>query len=344
MVMHSPSSKRRARSDWPVVAGLAALVMVLALASLATGPAAIAWIDTARAALGMGDPSHIAIIQDIRAPRTLLALAVGGMLGLAGAAMQGFVRNPLAEPSLLGTSNAAAFGAVAAIYFAAGTPTHWLVPLSALAAALIANAVLFAVAGRDGRVLTLILAGIALSSLASALTALALNLAPSPFAALEIAFWLLGSLSDRSFDHVWIALPPMAVATGLILYDARALQALTLGEDTARTLGITMALVKLRLALAIALGVGAAVAVAGAIGFIGLIVPHLVRPLVGYDPGRLLVPSALAGAALLTAADILVRVLPTGTELKLGVVTALIGVPFFALLIWRERTGRPAFL
>jgi iron complex transport system permease protein len=196
---------------------------------------------------------------------------------------------------------------------------------------------LYALAGRESSMLSLVLAGVAVSSFAGALTALALNLAPSPFAALEIAYWLLGSLADRSLTDVYIALPLMALGWLLVLTTPRALDALSLGEDAARSLGIDLARLRLTLVIGIALAVGAAVSVSGAIGFVGLVVPHLLRPFVGYQPGRLLLPSAVGGAVLVLAADLVVRLVSTGIELKLGVVTALVGAPFFLSLVLSTR-------
>ena len=196
---------------------------------------------------------------------------------------------------------------------------------------------LHVLAGREASVLTLILAGVAINSLATALTTLALNLAPNPYASLELFFWLLGSLADRSLDHVMLALPPMVLGGALLIGQGRALDALTLGEDVAASLGVNLAALRLGLVAGTALAVGAAVAVTGAVAFVGLIVPHLLRPLVGHQPSRLLAASALGGAALVLAADILVRLVPTGVELKLGVVTALMGAPFFLHLVVRTR-------
>ncbi len=324
-----------------VLGGLCAAASAL---SLLIGPAQLSPAAVLAALLGQGDETVRIIVWELRVPRLILALMIGATLGMAGAALQGFVRNPLASPEILGVPGFAAFGAVVAIYAGAFRTVSFAVPVAAIAAALAASAALIAIAGRDGRLVTLILAGLALSTFAGALTSFVLSLAPNPFAAMEIAFWLLGSLSGRSLDHVAIAAPFMLLSWGLMLMDRRALLALTLGEDGARALGVSLKAVRIRLALAIASGVGAAVAVAGAIGFIGLVVPHLVRPFAGYDPARILLPSALAGAALLTFADCAARLIPAGSEIKLGVLTALIGVPFFLLLLARARRGQPAFL
>jgi iron complex transport system permease protein len=271
-------------------------------------------------------------VQDIRLPRAILGLAIGAILGLSGAALQGLLRNPLASPSLFGAPQAASFGAVATISLGLADTLSFALPLAAIAGAFASVFGLLVIAGRNAGLLILILAGLAISSLAGAATALALNLAPNPFAALEIAFWLLGSLEDRSLRHVALALPFIGLGGALLFGQRHAFRALTLGEEAAQSLGVDVA----RLRFLVIVGVGASVAVAGGIGFIGLVSPHLVRPLVGYDPARLLAPSALVGASLLLAADIMVRVIPATTDIKVGVLTALIGVPFFLYLIVGE--------
>ena len=320
-----------------LIGGLIALMIVAGVASLALGSVPLAPARVLAALAGHGDPVATAIVIELRLPRTILGLAVGAMLGLAGAALQGYLRNPLAEPSVLGASNAAALGAVGAIYFGLAELHPLVLPVLAIAAALVALALLFTLAGKSESPLTLILAGIAVSTLAGAAISLALNLSPNPFAAMEIMTWLLGSLENRSFQHVWIALPCIAVGGALLLYDGRALDALTLGEDGARALGTDLRATRLRLLLGVAIGVGGAVAVSGSIGFVGLIVPHLVRPLTDRSPSAILLPSALAGAVLLTLADIGVRLIPSTNELKLGVVTAFLGVPVFLAYLMRER-------
>jgi iron complex transport system permease protein len=209
--------------------------------------------------------------------------------------------------------------------------------VAAIAGAFASVALLIIVAGPRASLLVLILAGLAISSLAGAGTALALNLAPNPFAALEIAFWLLGSLEDRSMRHVAIAVPFMAIGAVMLMWDRRAFRALTLGEEAAQSLGFDLTWVRLRVVAGVAAAVGAGVAVAGTIGFVGLVAPHLVRPFVQHDPGRLMIPATLSGAALLLAADIAVRIIPSTSEIRVGVVTALIGAPFFIYLIARRR-------
>lgn len=257
-------------------------------------------------------------MREIRLPRAVLGLAVGAGLGLTGAAMQGYLRNPLAEPGLIGVSGMAALGAVIAIQTGLSVAAALALPVAALAGAAIGVALLVALAGPRGGSVTLILAGIAISALAGAGTALVLNLSPNPYAANEIVFWLMGSVADRSMLHVWLALPPMAAGAALIVTTGRALDALTLGEAAAAAMGVSPAGLRLRLIAGVALVVGPATAVAGAIGFVGLVVPHLLRPWVGARPSVLLPASALGGAALLLAADIAVRLILPQRDLKLG--------------------------
>jgi iron complex transport system permease protein len=316
---------------------LLAIVLLAALASLGLGSADIAPARLIAVLGGDGDRIASAILIELRLPRTLLGLAVGGMLGLAGAAMQGYLRNPLAEPSVLGASNAAALGAVGAIYFGFAEWHILMLPVLSVTTGLLALVLLFTLAGRSESPLTLLLAGIAVGTLALAGISLALNLSPNPFAAMEIMNWLLGSIENRSVQHVWIALPCIAVGIALLMLDGRSLDALTLGEDGARALGVDLDRMRLRLLLGAAIGVGGAVAVSGAIGFVGLIVPHLVRPLTDRSPSAVLLPSLIGGAALLTLADVAVRLIPTHSELKLGVLTAFLGVPVFLVHLLRER-------
>ncbi|MFG1345797.1 iron ABC transporter permease [Xanthobacter autotrophicus DSM 431] len=316
-------------------AGLGLAVAILFFASIAIGYAPLD-LGAAFGDLLAGRQSLPALVlTELRLPRAILGAAVGFSLGLTGAALQGLMRNPLADPGIVGVSGAAALGAVVAFYFGFSASFALALPLGGLAGAAAATAVLLVLAARGAGTVALILAGVALSSLAGALTALALNLAPSPYAALELVFWLMGSLSDRSLLDVGLALPFMAAGWLLVLMTGPALDALTLGEETAASLGFPLRRVRLLVVGGTAAAVGASVAVAGAIGFVGLVVPHLMRPLVGHRPGRLLLASGLAGAALTLSADIAVRLVPTRPELKLGVVTALIGAPFFLFLLAR---------
>ncbi len=327
---------------WLVI-GLAALTILIGGGSILAGETAISASEVfdlvLSGAWGEEGNAKALIIFEIRLPRILLAGLIGCTLGLCGAALQGLLRNPLADPGLIGISASASLGAVIAMYFGLATIIPMALPLGGMLGALLSVGAIYLLAGRDASVLTLILVGVAINSLAGALTSLALNLAPSPFAALEIVFWLLGSVQDRSLDHVVLAIPLMLFGWALLIGLGRPLDALTLGEDTAQSLGFNLPLVRLRVILAVAFSVGAATAVAGAIGFVGLVVPHLLRPLVGYRPGKLLVVSGLGGAVMLLTADLLVRLLPTQSdiELKLGVLTAMVGAPFFLSLILSTR-------
>lgn len=320
-----------------VLAALGALVALLFAASLLVGPAALGFTDSVVALLTGRGEAVVLVMREIRLPRALLGLMVGAVLGLSGAAMQGFLRNPLAEPGLIGVSSSAALGAVIALQTGIAAAFTLALPLAALAGAALSVLLILGLAGPRGGALTLILAGIAISALAGAGVALVLNLSPNPFAAMEIVFWMMGSLADRSMVHVALAAPFMLLGTLMLLTLGRGLDALTLGEDAAEAMGVRLGRLRLVLIFGTALSVGAAVAVAGTVGFVGLVVPHVLRPLVGARPSRLLPAAALGGAAMLLAADIAVRVIAPDRDLKLGVLTALVGSPFFLHLIWRMR-------
>ncbi|MEX2642749.1 MAG: iron ABC transporter permease [Acetobacterales bacterium] len=313
---------------------LAVLCAALAAASASVGPSGVTPLTLLASNV---EPQALLILAEIRLPRMLLGLLVGASLGLSGAALQGLLRNPLADPGLLGISGSAAFGAVVAFYFGLGAATALAVPLGGLAGAAVGMTILVTVAGRGASTLMLILAGLAVSSIAAAATALALNLSPNPFALAEIVFWLMGSLQDRSMDQALLALPFAVVGCGLLLSTARGLDALSLGEEAAETLGVSPTALRWRVVAGSALAVGGTVAVTGAVGFVGLVVPHLLRPLVGHRPGPLLAASAVGGAVLVLTADVLVRLVPAPQEIKLGVATALVGAPFFLHLVLRRR-------
>jgi iron complex transport system permease protein len=331
------SSATSLRRQTLVTISLAVLVALLALLSLGTGPVKLSPFTVLDALFGGGSDAQQIIVREIRLPRAILGLAIGAILGLSGAALQGLLRNPLASPSLFGAPQSAALGAVLMIALGWADVRSWTLPVAGIAMAFLSVFVLLGIAGRNAGLLLLILAGLAISSLAGAATALVMNLSANPFAALEIAFWLLGSLEDRSFRHVVLSLPFMLAGAAILMSRRSAFRALSLGEETAQSLGVDVGRLRLSVIAGVALGVGGAVAVSGTIGFIGLVAPHLMRPLVGHDPARLLVPSALAGAALLLAADIAVRIIPSTTNIKVGVLTSIIGVPFFLYLIVRER-------
>lgn len=320
-----------------LMAGLAAVVAVLFVASLLIGPAAIGLGDSL-AALFRGEGEMVTLVmREVRLPRAILGVLVGAALGLSGAAMQGLLRNPLAEPGLIGTSASAALGAVISIQTGLSAAFVWALPGAALLGALISVGLILLLAGSRGTTLTIILAGIGISALAGALTSLVLNLSPNPFAASEIMFWMMGSLADRSMVHVGIAAPLIVLGGLITLSRARALDALTLGEDAAASMGVNIRALRLWLIVGTAALVGAATAVAGAIGFVGLVVPHLLRRAVGARPARLLPASALGGGAVVLAADIAVRLIAPDRDLKLGVLTAIVGAPFFLHLILRTR-------
>jgi len=320
-----------------VTTALAVLAALLALGSLGTGPVRLSPLTVIDALFGGGSDVQQTIVREIRLPRTILGLAIGAILGLSGAALQGLLRNPLASPSLFGAPQSAAFGAVLMIALGWADVRSYVLPVAGIAMAFASVFVLLGIAGRNAGLLLLILAGLAISSLAGAATALVMNLSSNPFATLEIAFWLLGSLEDRSFRHVTLALPFIIAGAVVLMSQRNAFRALSLGEETAQSLGVDVGRLRLLVIVGVALGVGGAVAVTGTIGFIGLVAPHLMRPLIGHDPARLLVPSALTGAALLLAADVAVRIIPSTTDIKVGVLTSIIGVPFFLYLIVRER-------
>jgi iron complex transport system permease protein len=320
---------------------LAALVAALFIASLLVGPARIGAVEGLRALVMGGDGPVPLVMREIRLPRALLAVMIGLSLGLSGAAMQGYLRNPLAEPGLIGVSGSAALGAVLAIHTGLSAAWAFGLPLAALAGALAGVMLVIALAGPRGSSLTLILAGIAISSMAAALTSLVLNLSSNPFAANEIVFWMMGSLADRSISHVGLALPLMLAGWVLLLPLGRGLDALTLGEDAAASMGVRLSRMRLVLVIGTACVVGAATAVAGAIGFVGLVVPHILRPLVGARPSRLLWASGLGGAVMVLAADLAVRLILPERDLKLGVLTALVGAPLFLHLIYKTRRELP---
>jgi len=305
---------------------LAALAALLFLASLAVGAA------------GFGMPDAL-ILWQIRLPRTALAALVGGGLGLSGAVLQGALRNPLADPGLLGIGGCAGLGAVVAFYWGISAAFAPALPLAGMLGAGIGAALLLSLAGRAASGPSLVLAGVALSALAAALLTLALTLAPNPFALAEITVWLMGGLEDRSLSHVALAAPPVLLGCALLLRLGRALDGLALGEDVAASLGVPVARTLRLAALGVALAVGPGAAVAGGIGFVGLVVPHLLRPHLGERPGGLLLASLFGGAALLLAADLLCRVLPLLLPLQqeppVGVLTALLGAPFLVRIARR---------
>jgi len=320
---------------------LATLTGALFIASLTVGPAGLGFATSLAALFGGENEASRLVMQEIRLPRALLGLMIGATLGLTGAALQGYLRNPLADPGVLGISASASLGAVIAIYTGLSSAFAFALPALAICGAIAAVVILQVLSGQTASILTLILAGVAISSLAGALTSLALNMSSNPFAALEILFWMLGSLNDRSMAHLGLAAPLILAGWGMLAFLGRGLDALTLGHDVAATMGINIRQFQQLMIIGTAVAIGSATAVAGAIGFVGLVVPHMLRPLVGGQPSRLLLASGLGGASLLLAADVAVRLLAPGQDLKLGVLTALVGAPFFLWLVVRTRRTLP---
>lgn len=313
------------------------VLLVLCGVSLLLGQAPLSLQEIWLVFTGNAPAVHEIVVFELRVPRMLVGVMVGASLGIAGAAMQGLLRNPLAEPGVVGVSGCAALGAVLVFYSGMAVAVPMLLPLGGMAGAFVAVLVLYLLNTQGSTVQTLILAGVAVNAFAGAMTALALNLSTNPFAAYEVVFWLMGSLADRSMGHVALCVVPMVLGWTLLLTSGRGLDALSLGEETAMSLGVNLGQLRLRVIFGTALAVGAAVAVSGMIGFVGLVVPHILRPWFGHEPSRLLFWSGLGGAAMVVLADIIVRLAPTGVELKLGVVTALFGAPFFLLLLRRLR-------
>lgn len=324
-------------SDRRLLFLLAAALLASLVAALSLGTTPLAPGRILSALLGGGVPGDRVVIWEIRLPRALAAAAVGLALGGSGAALQGLLRNPLAEPGVLGVSATAALAATATLAFGFAGLSPVVLPLAAIGGALAATMLLVAASPRSASVVTLILIGIGLSSFAGALMTLMMSLAPTPFALSDMIAWMLGSVANRSFADLALPAPILAAGLALLLATRRGLSALTLGEEAAAGIGLDVARHRSRVILGAALATGASVALAGAIGFVGIVAPHLVRPLVAHDPARTLAPAALAGAVLLVLADILVRLLPTIAELQLGVVVALIGAPAFVWIAARRQ-------
>ncbi len=316
---------------------LGLLLLLTALTSLSIGSTAVpVWGGLLDWMNGQASVGAI-VIGEIRLPRTLLAMVVGAALGFSGAALQGLLRNPLADPGLTGASQGAALGAASVFYFGLFPWAGEAAPaLAGLVGAGVALMLMLALAG-SSRPAMVIMAGLAISTVAGAALATVLNFAPNPYALQELVFWMLGSVAERGLSHLMWLMPPCLLGAVLIWRQRALLSALSLGEQVAASLGLSLRGGSRLVVLGSALLVGSSVAVAGSIGFVGLLVPHLMRPWVGHRPDRLLLPSALAGATLVCLADICVRLLPPGRELKLGVLTSLLGAPLFIWLVWKDR-------
>lgn len=320
-----------------LISALGLLLLALFVTSLSLGSSDVAiWQGLWDFIRGHSSLDAI-VIGDIRLPRTLLAMLVGFSLALAGAALQGLLQNSLADPGLVGASQGAALGAAAVFYYGwLGMLGAFAITLAGLLGALVALLAMLVLAG-SAHAYRVVLAGLAISTIAGALLATALNFAPNPYAMQELVFWLMGSVANKGLDQVAIILPLVILGSVLLLRLGRPLYALSLGPIAAQSLGVNVTSITRQIILGTAILVGATVSVAGAIGFVGLIVPHLLRPLVGNRPDRLLIPAALLGASLVLGADMLVRLLPLGRELKLGVLTSILGAPLLIALIYREQ-------
>ena len=311
---------------------LAAILLALLLGSVPLSPLRVL------GALGLrGDPGDALVVWQIRLPRALAAAMVGAALGMSGAALQGLLRNPLAEPGILGVSATSALFATFVLFFGLAGAGALILPLAAIGGALTATLLVALAAVRTRSAVSLLLVGIGLSSFSAALMALLMNLAPNPFTLADMINWTLGTVANRGLSDLSYAAPFLAIGIAIMLATRRGLAALTLGEEAAEGLGVDLARQRIAVIVGAGLATGAAVSLAGAIGFVGIVAPHLVRPLVGHDPARLLAPSALLGALILVLADIGVRLLPTDAELRLGVVAALVGAPIF---VWIAARGR----
>jgi iron complex transport system permease protein len=318
---------------------LLAVLAAALVASFLLGPS-----DLPASALfgGLLDGHGVAgiIARELRLPRAGLAIVVGAALGASGAALQGLFRNPLAEPGVTGVTSSAGLGAVLAIYFGLTAASAVVLPIFAIAGALASAGILYALSRRGVGAVALVLAGVAIASLTTSLTALTLSFAPNPYAMADMVTWMLGSLKDRTLNDLYYATPLVVAGIALLLTASRGLDALTLGEDAAASLGIDVGSVRGRVVLGVALATGAATAAAGAVSFVGMVVPHVLRRFYGYEPSKLILPSALGGAVLVTVADVAIRLIAPDGQLLLGVVTAMLGAPFFFWLILR--LGRTA--
>lgn len=316
------------------IASVLSIVVACTLGSTSMGFARLL-----SALLGQSSAGDMVVIWEIRLPRALAAYVVGMALGASGAALQGLLRNPLAEPGVLGVTATASLSATYALYFGlAASSVYWL-PIYAIGGALAATALLAVAALRIQSVVTLILLGVGLSSFSGAAMSLLLNLAPNPFSLADMINWMLGSVANRSFEDIQAVLPFVLAGLAILFVSRRGLSALTLGEEAASGIGLNLRRQRIAVVLGAGLATGASVALAGAIGFVGIVAPHLVRPMVAYDPARSLVPSAMLAGIILVVADIGVRLLPTSSELKLGVVAAIIGAPAF---VWIAVSRRAA--
>lgn len=316
-----------------IVASVISLIAACLLGSTPLG------LDRVLAALlGQGSTGDTLVIWQIRLPRAIAAYIVGMALGISGAALQGLLRNPLAEPGVLGVSASASLAATFTIYYGLSVFSPLAIPISAILGALAATSILAIAATRSTSVVTLILIGVGISSFSAAAMSFLMNMAPNPFSIADMINWMLGSVANRSMDDLALSLPFILIGMGMLFFKRRGLSALTLGDEAASGLGLNLKHQRIFIVLGAGIATGAAVSIAGAIGFVGIVAPHIVRPLVNHDPAQSLIPSALLAGLFLTIADIIIRILPTQNELKLGVVAALIGAPAFVWIAMQRRT------
>ncbi|MEM8634983.1 MAG: iron ABC transporter permease [Pseudomonadota bacterium] len=325
------------RGEVWLITGLAVACVLAIFAACLLGPTPLPASRVIAAFFGGAETGDRLVIWSIRLPRALAAFLVGAALGLSGAALQGLLRNPLAEPGVLGVSATASLSATFVLYYGLVGLSAWIMPIAAIVGALAATALLAVASIRTSSIVTLILIGVGLSSFAGALMSLLMNLAPNPFSLSDMINWMLGSVANRSFDDILLALPFLVAGSAILLATRRGLSALTLGEEAASGVGLDLRRQRVLTVFGAGLATGASVSLAGAIGFVGIIAPHLVRPFVNHDPARSLVPSALLAGLILAIADIGVRIIPTDNELKLGVVAALIGAPIFVWIAMQRR-------
>jgi iron complex transport system permease protein len=322
-----------------LIGGLTVASALLMLAAIMLGSTPLGTRHILQALMGQGSPGDAIVLWEIRLPRAMAAYAVGAALGLSGAALQGLLRNPLAEPGVLGVSASASLFATFTLYFGFSAISSLVLPLAAIAGALVATSFLAVVALRVNSVIALILIGVGISSFSGALMTLLMNLAPNPFSLSDMINWMMGTVANRSFEDILFAAPFLILGAVLILSSGRDLSAFTLGEEAASGIGVSLTTVRMKIVFGTGFCTGAAVAIAGAVGFVGIVAPHLVRPHVDHEPSATLLPSALLGGVILVAADIFIRVAPTTAELKLGVVAALLGAPIFVWIAAQRMQG-----
>ena len=322
-----------------LIGGLIVASALLMLAAIMLGSTPLGTRHILQALMGQGSPGDAIVLWEIRLPRAMAAYAVGAALGLSGAALQGLLRNPLAEPGVLGVSASASLFATFTLYFGFSAISSLVLPLAAIAGALVATSFLAVVALRVNSVIALILIGVGISSFSGALMTLLMNLAPNPFSLSDMINWMMGTVANRSFEDILFAAPFLIFGAMLILSSGRDLSAFTLGEEAASGIGVSLTTVRMKIVFGTGFCTGAAVAIAGAVGFVGIVAPHLVRPHVDHEPSATLLPSALLGGVILVAADIFIRVAPTTAELKLGVVAALLGAPIFVWIAAQRMQG-----